>query len=142
MKRLIPLFVLMSILFLSINIQAQASTNSTLSQEVKKSFNPDTNETKSFDDIRQEVYENKEKFSLEGSLEKIQDSRIPILIGVGVISLFLFFLGWLVPNLKIKAWSLIGIALVSYICLSFPYHIIGGIMAIIDWIVQMFFPEG
>jgi small-conductance mechanosensitive channel len=141
MKKVATLFMLMFIAFFSIDIQAHAEGS--LSEQVKNNFEEaNKNEPSStLNTIKDDINKQKNNFSAKDTLEKLQDNGINILIVVVIFSAVLFILGWIVPPLRMKAWSLIGLGMLSYVLIMFPQNIIGAMLALIDWVNSLFFSE-
>jgi len=134
--KLITLFsVLPFLLLLSVNVEASPATS--LTDEVNSHLKqPDP--SKSVEDINNEVKTYADSFSFENTLAKIQSLPIPMLVVLVIFSALLFLLSWLVPSLRVKAWSLIGLGILTYVLVMFPHYIVGGLMAIVDWFMNLF----
>lgn len=124
------------LLFTTINVEA---SNSITDQVNEHSDQVESNPSNTVEEINNKVNESRENFNFEGSFEKFQSISIPMLVVVVFISACLFLLGWLIPSLKVKAWSLIGVGILSYIFIMFPQNIVGAIMAAIDWVFSLFY---
>lgn len=140
--KIAPLLLLPFFFFFSTNVEASANT--TISQQVKQNYDDvkEENKTQTLDEMKNNINDSKERFDFNGSLEKIQSMAIPLLVAVVIFSAILFILGWLVPPLRMKAWSLIGLSMISYVLIVYPHNIVGAMMASLEWIVSIFFTEG
>ena len=137
-----PIFLLTFFFFVLPNVEASVDTS--ITQQVKENYmNANTHSSdNSIEDMRNEINDAKNSFQIKGSLEKIQSFAIPLLVATIIISAILFLVGWLVPPVRIKAWSLIGAGLLAYVLVMYPFNIVGGFMAGVEFIVNIFYEEG
>lgn len=115
-----------------------ASASTSKEQILNNSSTAGTTKTEDMDSMKEEIRQTAENADFNSTVQKAREYSLPILVALVFIAIFLFLLGIFVPQMKVAAWTVFLGGIVFFVIVNYTEKIIGLLLAIIDWIMEIF----